>query len=469
MQSEGGNGNLAVKPAAHSKGTTVEINDIFYNTPARRKFLRTEKTEYSHCEQVIKRLALANFHVTLNVRHNQKSVLALSSAQNTEDKVRRLEILLGKPFVEHAIYIENESDTMKLWGWIAAPTFSRAQADLQYQYVNNRHIRDKTISHAIKLAYQDVLYHGRHPAYVLFLEIDSADVDVNAHPAKHEVRFHNSRAIHDFIRQSVKSAVSEVRSANIDSHNFDKLASYTSNEPMPVQSNIPTSSRPDLEHIQRLYTPHVAEAQGNYKTNEVDSSEQDIPMLGYAIAQLHGIYVLAQNKEGLVLVDMHAAHERVVYEQLKTTNPQNETARQQLLVPLKIALAESEATLADQHKDIFNSFGFEIDRIGDAAIVVRSVPQVLGNADISELIHDVISDIQKNTTSTRIEELRNEMLSSIACHGSVRANRSMTIHEMNALLRSMEDTERSNQCNHGRPTWIQLSINDLDKLFLRGR
>ena len=471
LRNDGGKNQSAIKPAAQSKGTTVEVNDLFFNTPARRKFLRTDKTEYSHCEQVIKRLALAHFHIAFSLRHNQKTIYALPSASSDEDKVGRLEKLLGKPFVEHAIYVENASEDMKLWGWIASPDYSRPQADMQFQYVNSRHIRDKTISHAVKTAYQDVMYHGRHPAYVLFLEIKPGEVDVNAHPAKHEVRFHNSRAIHNFTRQTIRHAISEVRNAQIDSGRFDKLADFTSNEQKPVQSGIPVHALPQLKERLGLYAPHIAEPQADFSvaTEKHELQNQDTPLLGYAIAQLHGIYVLAQNKAGLVLVDMHAAHERVIYEQLKLSRSAENTACQQLLVPLKLTLADSEASLAEQYRETFNSFGFDIDRISDNSIVIRSIPEVLNNADISQLIRDVISDLQNNATTTRIETQRNEMLSSIACHGSIRANRSMTIHEMNALLRLMEQTERSNQCNHGRPTWIQLSIKDMDKLFMRGR
>jgi DNA mismatch repair protein MutL len=471
LRNDGGKNQSAIKPAAQSKGTTVEVNDLFFNTPARRKFLRTDKTEYSHCEQVIKRLALAHFHIAFSLRHNQKTIYALPSASSDEDKVGRLEKLLGKPFVEHAIYVENASEDMKLWGWIASPDYSRPQADMQFQYVNSRHIRDKTISHAVKTAYQDVMYHGRHPAYVLFLEIKPGEVDVNAHPAKHEVRFHNSRAIHNFTRQTIRHAISELRNAQIDSGRFDKLADFTSSEQKPVQSGIPVHALPQLKERMGLYAPHIAEPQTDFSvaTERHELQNQDTPLLGYAIAQLHGIYVLAQNKAGLVLVDMHAAHERVIYEQLKLSRSAENTACQQLLVPLKLTLADSEASLAEQYRETFNSFGFDIDRISDNSIVIRSIPEVLNNADISQLIRDVISDLQNNATTTRIETQRNEMLSSIACHGSIRANRSMTIHEMNALLRLMEQTERSNQCNHGRPTWIQLSIKDMDKLFMRGR
>ena len=471
LHNDGGKNHSAIKPAAQSKGTTVEVNDIFFNTPARRKFLRTDKTEYSHCEQIIKRLALANFHITFNLRHNQKTIYALPSALSSEDKVGRLEKLLGKAFVEHAIYIENESEDMKLWGWIASPDYSRPQADMQFQYVNSRHIRDKTISHAVKTAYQDVMYHGRHPVYILFFEVKPSEVDVNAHPAKHEVRFHDSRAIHNFTRQTIKHAVSELRNAQIDSDRFDKLAGFTSSQQKPVQSGISVHSQTQLKGRMELHAPQIAEPHSNFavSTEEHQLLDQDTPLLGYAIAQLHGIYVLAQNKEGLVLVDMHAAHERVIYEQLKVSRPADNTASQQLLVPLKVSLAESEASLAEQYKDTFNSFGFDINRISDNSIVIRSIPQVLSNADISQLMPDVISDLQNTTTTTRIESLRNEILSSIACHGSIRAHRNMTVHEMNALLRLMEQTERSNQCNHGRPTWIQLSIKDMDKLFMRGR
>ncbi|MFK7794866.1 MAG: DNA mismatch repair endonuclease MutL [Gammaproteobacteria bacterium] len=475
LHCEGGNSETP-KPAAHTKGTSVEINDIFYNTPARRKFLRTEKTEYTHSELVVRRLALSNFHTSITLRHNQKTIYSLPAAQNLEDKVRRLEKLIGKAFIEHAIYVERSIDDMKLYGWIAAPTFSRGQADLQYQYVNDRHIRDKTISHAVKLAFQDVLYHGRHPAYILFLEVDPSTVDVNAHPAKHEVRFHDTRAIHNFVRQTIKQAISEIRPSSIDTNDLNKLSSSNAADSLTVQSYIPTNTAPPNAHrqFQALHSSAIAEPQINYQSSldtqpSTHTEKVDIPLLGYAVAQLHGIYILSQNQDGLVLVDMHAAHERVVYEQLKSSQASNDLARQQLLVPLQIAVTESEASLVDTQHDLFDSFGFDINRLGDTSIVVRTIPSILSTVDIPELIRDVIADIQKNTISTRVEQLHNEMLSSIACHGSIRANRSMTIHEMNALLRAMEETERSNQCNHGRPTWIQLSISDLDKLFLRGR
>lgn len=490
LHSEGGQYD-DVKPAAHGKGTSVEVNDIFYNIPARRKFLRTDKTEYNHCEQVVKRLALVNFHLNIELRHNQKTIYSLPVAATAEQKQKRLEILLGRGFVEHLIAIERQDAGMKLSGWVAAPDFSRVQADLQYQYVNRRHIRDKTLTHAVKLAYQDVLYHGRHPAYVLFLEIDPAQVDVNAHPAKHEVRFHDTRTIHNFVRQTVKQAVSQVRDAPIDSRNLDKLTGLVSTH-TPQQTTLKPysgSSRMSVEQYKALYnhkpqssttfryptTPssndagHLHQSTLDPVGHDADQSPTDIPLLGYAIAQLHGIYILAQNQHGLVLVDMHAAHERVVYERLKQQTKNHEIEQQQLLVPLQISVSSSEARLVEDQKTQFESFGFDIDRVGESSIIVRTIPHILSHSDLAQVLHDVITDIAKSQSSTRIEDFHNELLSTIACHGSVRANREMKLHEMNALLRAMEDTERSNQCNHGRPTWIQLSIADLDKLFMRGR
>ena len=481
LTGEGGSEADCVKPAAHQKGTTVEVNDLFYNTPARRKFLRTEKTEYTHSEQVVKRLALAHFHLAITLRHNQKTVFTLPACQNIEDKVRRLEKIIGQPFVEHSIYVERDHQSMRLHGWIAAPAFSRSQTDMQYQYVNHRHIRDKTFGHAIKLAYQDVLYHGRQPAYVLFLETDPGEVDVNAHPAKHEVRFHNSRSIHDFIRQTVKQAVSDVRPAAIGSKNLQKLSSfagsgsaanYISPARASVQAHLNTQAPKAHRHVKALYSAAIAEPQADYLSSPsaaTDNAQDDTPLLGYALAQLHGIYILAQNKQGLILVDMHAAHERIVYEQLKSTHSADPLERQQLLAPLQVAVSESEANLVDQHQDTFSRFGFEIDRLGEQAVIVRAVANIFKQTDIAALIRDVLADLQKNTHSTRLQDSHHAVLSSIACHGSVRANRQLTLHEMNALLRAMEKTPRSNQCNHGRPTWVELSIADLDRLFLRGR
>lgn len=468
LRADGGALEQTLKPSAHAQGTTVEVNDLFYNTPARRKFMRTEKTEYSHCEQVVKRLALANFHIKFELRHNQKTIFSLPAANKQLEQENRLGKLLGAAFVEHAIYFERSVHEMRLSGWLAAPAFSRTQSDLQFQYVNNRNIRDKTLSHAVKLAYQDVLYHGRQPAYVIFLELNPHAVDVNAHPAKHEVRFRDNRSMHDFVRQTLKQVIGELRPAPIDSSNLSKLTSS-----IPTQARLAPSNTSANEQFAQLYSSAVAEPRMQYPDIEpsmlAENQADTAPPLGYALAQLHGIYILAQNADGLVLVDMHAAHERIVYEHLKNIESETTAIRQQLLVPIQIALTQSEAQLAEQQQDLFESLGFEINRSGEESIIIRAIPKILGHSDITELIRDLLADWQKNKISTRIEQARDEILSSIACHGSVRANRKMTITEMNALLRSMEITERSNQCNHGRPTWIQLSVKDLDKLFLRGR
>lgn len=476
IRADGGQLSSTAKPAAQTRGTTIEVSELFYNTPARRKFLRTDKTEYVHCEQVITKMALANFDISFTLRHNQKTIFSLKPA-NTETEINdRLSRLLSQAFIEHAIYVERMTDDMRLYGWFAAPAYSRNQADTQYQYVNGRSIRDKTLSHAVKLAYQDVLYHGRHPAYVLCLEMDAVKVDVNAHPGKHEVRFHDSRSIHGFVRQTLKQAISEVRPSKLDSHDFAKLSSVAKSSNPAFQSSFTThnNSAPSVAQIRHLYavaTPQASSHRPGLESpapKSTATNHEDL-LLGYALAQLHGIYVLAQNSTGLVLVDMHAAHERVIYEQLKNTDAQTPIAQQQLLVPVNLSVTPAEADLVEQQQETINSFGFEVHRLSHQSISIRTIPQLLTHLDIASLMRDVLADLSKHNLSPSIQQARNEILSSIACHGSIRANREMTLHEMNALLRSIETTERSNQCNHGRPTWIQLNIKDLDKLFLRGQ
>ena len=477
-------GDQLLKPARQAQGTHIDVNDIFFNTPARRKFLRTEKTEFSHCEQVVKRIALAHFDCAFELRHNQKTIFSLPPAQHQEAQERRLQTLLGRSFVENLLYFEHQHDGKRLHGWLATPNFSRSQADMQYQFVNQRHVRDKTLSHAVKLAYQDVLYHGRQPAYVIFLEIDPSTLDVNAHPAKTEVRFRDSRSIHDFCRHTLKQLLSEFHSAPIDHQQLNKLADYAgSSYRAPEQTRLNTATV--MEHAAALYpSPDSQQDRNTHPTRhqpltsasidemaifgqEAVQTEDNTAALGYALGQLHGIYVLAQNERGLVLVDMHAAHERVVYEQLKAQSL--DLAPQQLLVPLQVSLSASETRFASLHQDLFSELGIQLDLLSDEQIVVRSAPSLLNDSDIAGVVRDMLSDLSESGESDRIEILRNEALSSMACHGSVRANRKMTLLEMNALLRAIEETERSGQCNHGRPTWIQLSITDLDKLFYRGR
>lgn len=476
LRADGGQMSEVPKPAAHARGTTVEVNELFYNTPARRKFLRTDKTEFSHCEQVIRKMAIAYLDVSFTLRHNQKTVFSLKPAHTETEINQRLGKLLGQAFIEHAIYVERAVDDIRLYGWFAAPAYSRNQADSQYQYINSRCIRDKTLSHAVKIAYQDVLYHGRHAAYVLCLEMDPAKVDVNAHPGKHEVRFHESQSIHGFVRQTVKQAISEARPSELGSDNLAKLSTLAKSSNTAFQSSFTNhnNSAPSVAEIRQLYTninPPVARQEPGPEPvapKNTAANHEDL-LLGYALAQLHGIYVLAQNSKGLVLVDMHAAHERVIYEQLKSKDTQTPIAQQHLLVPVNLSVTQAEADLVEQQQETINSFGFDVRRLSPQSISIRTIPQLLTHLDIANLMRDVLADLSEHNLSPTIEQARNEILSSIACHGSIRANREMTLHEMNALLRSIETTERSNQCNHGRPTWIQLNIKDLDKLFLRGQ
>lgn len=458
-----GSGSAAdTAPVAHPVGTTVDVQDLFYNTPARRKFMRTETTEFRHIEQVVRRIALSRFPVGVKLQHNRKPVLQLPPADTRAEQEHRLARICGAAFMEQAVSIEHSGAGLKLGGWVAAPTFSRSQPDLQYFYVNGRMVRDKLVTHAVRQAYTDVLFHGRHPAYVLFLEIDPTVVDVNAHPTKHEVRFRDSRLVHDFLFRTLHDALAQIRPA-------EDQPPPRPNRPLHAL-DIQTGQGSAVQ--QRGMTLGVREQLAGYTALHPDTSAQqpdeDLP-LGHALAQLHGIYILAQNRQGLVLVDMHAAHERITYEGLKTAHADDGVRSQPLLVPLGLAVSEREANICESGQERFNDLGFEIDRTGPEQLTVRQVPVLLYDTDIEGLVRDVLSDLLEQGDSRRVEDSVNAVLSTMACHGSVRANRRLTIDEMNALLREMEITERSGQCNHGRPTWIQVSLDELDKLFLRGR
>lgn len=473
---EGGQFTDDVLPARHGRGTTVEVKNLFFNVPARKKFLRAERTELHHCESILHKIALSRFGLSLKVKHNQRSCLELGLADTEKARVDRLGKVCGRQFAEQSIYLENDSLDLRITGWISLPTFSRSQADLQYFYVNGRAIRDKVVSHAVKQAYQDVLYHGRFPAFVLFLEMDAAQVDVNAHPMKHEVRFRQASLVHDFIRHTITKAIAETMpqaeqqlrdvvddyvpsgQAKSTSRASD-YATVTHNRAMPLQ---------DLERGYPVTLPDstlLTEVPEGAASHTMTQS----PPLGYAVAQLHGIYILAQNAHGLIIVDMHAAHERIVYEQLKDLHQQGQIARQSLLVPLAMDVSQQDAALAEQYQDLFSEFGFHVERFSDTSIIVREIPSLLQQADVEKLVTDVLADLNAFGSSTRLAQAGNELLSTMACHGSVRAHRKLTLAEMNALLREMEATERSAQCNHGRPTWVQLSVNQLDKLFKRGQ
>ena len=469
VQGDGSDRELSASPVAHLPGTTVDVQDLFFNTPARRKFLRTDTTEFKHIENVVRRIALSCFPVAVKLQHNQRPVFHLPAATTREQQERRVADLCGKAFMEQAIHIAHAAAGLSLHGWVAQPTFSRSQPDLQYFYVNNRMVRDKLVTHAIRQAYQDVLFHGRHPAYVLFLEIDPATVDVNAHPTKHEVRFRNSRLVHDYLFRTLHEALAQVRPAAdqpapLPARPVAALQVATGQGRVPAQNSMSLGVGEQLTRYAALH-PRAPERPAVPAQPEAGD---EFP-LGFALAQLHGVFILAQNAAGLVLVDMHAAHERITYEGLKAAQQGEGIRSQPLLVPVSLDVSQREADVCEQQQQWFAALGFEVDRMGPERVVVRQVPALLGDADIAALVRDVLSDLLEHGSSQRIQDFMNELLSTMACHGSVRANRRLSTDEMNALLRQMESTERSGQCNHGRPTWVQIDLPELDKLFLRGQ
>jgi DNA mismatch repair protein MutL len=472
---------LPAAPTSHPQGTTVEVRDLFYNVPARRKFLRAERTEYGHIEELLRAQALARMEISLRLNHNGKVTRSYRASSTDAERLRRLGEALGEDFAQQSLAIEHEAAGLRLHGWVGLPTASRSQADQQYFFVNRRLVRDRIVAHAVRQAYADVLYHGRHPSFVLFLEIDPVRVDVNVHPAKTEVRFRDSRLVHDFLFRSLHEALSGAR-AGASTSVFAAVGSdgeaQTGNvAPYPLampwrntQSPLALSVRDQASAYAALYGPARGNAAIDLASMPQPAEEAaPTPPLGYAIAQLHGIFVLAENPAGLVLVDMHAAHERITYERLKSAQDGEGIRTQPLLVPITLAVSEREAACAEERTAALGLLGFELTRSGPQSIVVRSIPALLDGIDPRQLVLDVLSDLIEHGASNRIEEVRNELLSTMACHASVRANRRLTLPEMNALLRDMEATERSGQCNHGRPTWVQLSRQELDRLFLRGR
>lgn len=464
-QVEADNGRLSEPaPAAHPMGTTVEVHDLFYNTPARKKFLRTERTELNHIDKWIRRLALARPDVAFTVTHNRRTTLNLKVATDDETRLQRISNICGEAFATQAMLINRDSESLSLSGWIGLPTYNRSQADMQFWFVNGRSISDKTLAHAVRHAYRDVLFHGRFPAYVLHLAIDPSMVDANAHPAKLEVRFRDGRMVHGFVSQAIEHALSDTRPG---AHDVGPVSAFRSRVDQQSTMSLPSGGRGSSS---------VAEALGGYQAlSTIPMTERSLPdaatapPLGFAIAQLAGIYILAENAEGLVVVDMHAAHERIVYEKLKTSFAEKEITRQPLLVPTTVSVSEAEASLVEESGDLFRQLGLKVDRSGPSRLLIREVPAMLRQGDAEALVRDVISDLQESGTTNRVEDTCHEILATMACHGSIRANRSMTIPEMNALLREMESTERADQCNHGRPTWTKFSLTELDRLFLRGQ
>lgn len=482
-----------ISPASHPHGTTIEIRDLFFNVPARRKFMKTERTEFNHIDTLVKRIALSTPHLGITLRNNGKVVSQLRAADRREEMEKRVASLCGPAFMEQCLYVDHEAAGLKLRGWVGLPTFSRSQADLQYFFVNGRIVRDRLVTHAVKQGYQDVMYHGRHPAYVLHLDIDPKLVDVNAHPTKYEVRFRESRMVHSFLFSTLNKLLADTKAGsneagaarNAELHQLGQQYQVSSRlsafgagvmqqSPMGLQDGGMGVSEPTPAYQSTFSSNND---RGGYQASsaqmaQVNAAAQeqghDHP-LGYALAQLHGLYVIAQNQQGMIIVDTHAAHERVTYEKLKTAYEQQGIQAQPLLVPAGIAVSEKEADTAEQHAEAFAQLGFELTRNAPESLLIRQIPVLLGNGDAETLVRDVLADLIAHGSSERIKEAVNEVLSTMACHGSVRANRQLSLPEMNALLREMEATERSGQCNHGRPTWTQLTVDQLDKLFMRGQ
>ncbi len=506
----------AAVPASHPPGTSVEVRDLFFNVPARRKFLRSDATEYQHIVRMLERLALSRFSVAFALIHNGKRVWSLPAAHTAPERLARVAAICGEDFAGHVIELNHDTESLQLSGWMALPTFSRSQSDLQFAFLNGRFVRDKLLAGAVRLAYQDVLFHGRFSAYLLYLELDPTAVDVNAHPQKLEVRFRDSRRIHDFVFRTLERVLAGTRpstestgSAPLDwltgSASFDRVA-------RPDQARFVLPEGRATRSGEDVYRGLIARAeigigmsegigvregvgegvgvgdgigvregvdQGSgaeqpaieqrFNGHSPDGQEAGAAApLGYAIAQLHGVYILAQTADGMVLVDMHAAHERVMYERMKKLLA-GQTAQQQLLMPQILHVTPAQAEAAEAHAQEFESLGFGVSRLAPDQLALRAIPVLLAGRDPAGIVRDVLSDLLEQGHSRRVEESINHLLATMACHAAVRAQRMLSLPEMNALLREMEGTERADQCNHGRPTWVRLSLADLDRLFLRGR
>jgi DNA mismatch repair protein MutL len=466
-------------PAPGAHGTQVELRDLFYNVPARRKFMRTDQTEFKHVDELLKRFALARPDVGFQLQHNNRMVRQFPPVRTDEELLARLEAVVGAEFVEHALPVDEQRGSFGLRGWVAEPRYNRPQADRQFFFVNGRVIRDRLVAHAIRQSFRDVMFHGRHPAFVLFLELPYTGVDVNVHPQKHEVRFRDSRAVHNFIFSTLSHSLANAGvgsgamrpGTGIQDPANDTQTAVQSGNWDAQQPAMPINVAEQMQSYARLVSsPHGSRGgSGRVDENYPGQESGEIPPLGFALAQLHGVYILAQNQHGLVLVDMHAAHERITYERLKTGLAEDGIRCQNLLVPVTVHVSEREADMVEEHSGSLESLGIGCDRSGPQTVVVRKLPTLLQQADMTRLLQDVLSELVSDGKSLKIESEMEEVLSSMACHGSVRANRQLNIAEMNALLRDMERTERSAQCNHGRPTWVQLDMQNLDRLFLRGR
>ena len=459
------------QPAALAAGTTVTVQELYFNTPARRKFLRTDAAEYGHCEEAFRRIALSHPEVGFTLSHNGSVRYRLLGG----GRHARADALLGESFASHAAVVEAPGPGLSFTGWVVRPAYATGGREAQYVFVNGRYVRDRVLTHALREAYQDVLHNDRQPAYALWLTIEPRMVDVNVHPTKVEVRFRDSGALHQFVRRAVEKALATTAADQPAVSAAERLGVAAARTPPPI-AYTPPPGRPAQEALafaarepaafyarlfgERVVTPRVDDGP--------DLPNEDEHPLGFALAQLHGIYVLAQNRDGLVLVDMHAAHERILYERLKNALDRD-SPMQPLLVPITFAADPFELATAEENAQTLSALGFSMSAIGPATLAVRGVPAPLADADTASLAHAVLADLREYGGSRVLTAQRDELLSTMACHGAVRAHRSLTVAEMNALLREMEATERAGQCNHGRPTWYQLTLSDLDRLFMRGR
>ena len=466
-------------PASHAQGTTVELRELYFNTPARRKFLKSEATEFAHCEETFKRIALSRPDAAFSLQHNGKTVRQLP-AQPPAD---RIAAILGEEFGHAAVTVERRAADLSLRGLAALPAYSRGSRDAQYFFVNGRFVRDKVASHALRQAYQDILHHQRHPAFVLFLDLPPQQVDVNVHPAKSEVRFRESQGVHQFIFHTLQQALAIPAQATAPASGQD-ARTPTAQQPasfIPTQQTMRQNSMrfgvAEREAAYRLW--EMQSGSGNWEVGSGETApashsplttpHSPVPPLGFALAQLSGIYILAQNAHGLVVVDMHAAHERIVYERLKTALDEKQIATQTLLIPVSFYAEPLDVATVEAEQDALKILGFDIAPLSPTQLVVRAMPALLKQAEAETVAHKVLRELREFGASRALTERRNELLATLACHGAVRANRILSITEMNALLREMEQTERADQCNHGRPTWFQLSLGELDKMFMRGK
>lgn len=464
---------LQPEPASHMAGTTVEVRDLFFNLPARRKFLKTEATEFAHCEEVFRRMALSHANIAFSLRHNDK----LRSHWQMMEAAARIQAVLGGEFSGAATWFHERSTDIGLQGMLALPAYSRAARDMQYFFVNGRFVRDKLIAHALREAYRDVLHLDRHAAFALYLDICPEQLDVNVHPTKTEIRFREARAVHQFIYHSVSKALSSPRGSVESSQSSSAVALPPSDTRTVPGTAYPRQTRLSSGQIAQplnFYQVLAGSEPGSSISATERQSQQEggaavIPPLGFALGQLLGIYILAQNEKGLVIVDMHAAHERIVYEQLKSQVSQQALSAQRLVVPATFHVDSLDIATVGENQTLLRQLGFEVTILSAATLAVRAVPAMLQNADVEKLVRDILDEVRNGDAGQLLAARRNELLATMACHGAVRANRPLTITEMNELLRKMEMTERSDQCNHGRPTWFEISLAELDRMFMRGK